>query len=222
MTEPSSTVPATNSPSTQPTANPVAAPVAVPGIQPTQSAPAPGSQPQPVTTPAVEPVAPVPATAYALKIPEGTALDASVVAAFGTQAHGAGVTQEAAQKMLEALAPIVAQSETSKHQGTVQRWQQQAAADPRFGGTAKAAEVAASVDMALERAGTPALRELLTKSGLIEEPDLRYLLAQTGLAFRPDGAPVRGTPTEGKPTRFQGVMTPEAAAKQMPYTSMRK
>ncbi|MEY3162475.1 MAG: hypothetical protein RIT25_2469, partial [Planctomycetota bacterium] len=176
------------------------------------------TQPQPATTPAVEP-GQAPATEYSLKAPEGSQLSEQLLQAIASQAKTLGVEQEAAQKMLAVLATV--QPGQQQHQSIVQQWQTQAAADPRVGG-ANAEATTARVDAALERAGTPALRELLNATGLIHQPDLRHLLAQAGVALSPDGGPVRGAPARQSGDRYHGMLTHQAGAQRMPYHSMQR
>jgi hypothetical protein len=159
------------------------------------------------------------ASDYSLKAPEGAQLSEQLLQAFAAQAKASGVEQEAAQKLLAVMAS--SQTGQQQHQNIVQQWQQQAAADPRVGG-AQAEATTARVDVALERAGTPALRELLNATGLIHQPDLRHLLAQAGVALSPDTSPVRGAPARPTGDRFHGLLTHQAGAQRMPYHSTRQ
>lgn len=218
MSEPSTNAPATNSLANPPSeAAPQATPPASPPAPPAQV-----TQSQPAPTPGVDPAAqPAAPSSYSLTVPEGVTIAPEVVSAFAEKARAAGVTQEAAQTMLAQLAPVVAQQDQTRLSAQVQQWQAQAAADARFGGAERQPAVAASVDLALEKAGSPALRELLQKTGLIHHPDLRHVIYQAGMAMAPAPAPVRGTPAAAVTPRLHGLMTPAAAAKAMGYGPMK-
>jgi hypothetical protein len=126
---------------------------------------------------------------YEFKAPEGTKLDAAVISEFSTVAKELGLTQDAAQKIVEKIAPKLAERTATQHAEafTAYRTELQAAtkADAEYGGD-KFTENLAIANAAVEAFGTPALRELLDKSGLGDHPEIVRAFYRAGKSISQD------------------------------------
>jgi hypothetical protein len=170
------------------TANPAATPSAQPTSAPPASQPADTSAPAPAVTPAATQPAPAAAAAvtepakaddkpagapesYEFTHPEGASLDDTGIAAFSEFAKGQNLTQEAAQKLLDSLAPAMAASAQARHTAQLTEWADTSKADPEFGG-AKFDENLAIADKALTTFGKPEFVEFLKSTGLANHPEM--------------------------------------------------
>lgn len=104
---------------------------------------------------------------------------------FSTVAKDAGLSQEAAQKVIGALAPKIAAENAAAFQSYTQGLVAQAKADKEFGGDALDANLAIA-KKAIDTFGTPALRTLLDQSGLGNHPEVIRAFLKAGKALSPD------------------------------------
>lgn len=149
---------------------------------------------------------------YEFKAPEGVVLDDTAVAEFSTVAKELGLPQDAAQKVIDKLAPKLAESNakamTTAIQNAGAEWAKATQADAEIGGE-KLKENLAVAQKALERFGTPELRALLSTfdpkgnpkgTGLGNHPDVIRLFYRIGKAISED-RPVNGTTQPAKGAR---------------------
>lgn len=160
MTSPAATTNEGASSTTLVTAEPAAAPAGQPApSQATEAAPKSAepssSQPQAQGAP----------DKYDFKAPEGKAFDPQVLEAYSTVAKELNLPQEAAQKMLDRLAPVLADRQSQQIEEFRQQWADASKADKEFGGE-KLAENLAVAKKALDRFGSPELVQLLNATGL--------------------------------------------------------
>lgn len=162
---------------------PAAAPVE------TQAAPAPApvaADPAPVQAPAPnpEPAAPqgAPETYTPFTLPDGANMDDAGLKAFGEFAKGLNMTQEAAQAMLDKLAPAAAQQQAEQLAALRKEWQTALQADPELG---KPENLAAAKE-ALTKFGDAELNTLLEGSGLIDHPAVVRAFLKAGRAISQD------------------------------------
>lgn len=162
---------------------PAAAPVetpATPAPAPAAADPAPTQAPAPNTEPAAPQGAP---ESYApFTLPDGANMDDAGLTAFGEFAKGLNMTQEAAQAMLDKLAPAAAQQQAARLAAARQEWQTALKADPELGKP----ENQATVKEALTKFGDAELTDLLEGSGLIDHPAIARAFLKAGRAISPD------------------------------------
>jgi hypothetical protein len=131
------------------------------------------------------PATPVVPEAYSFKAPEGTEYDPEIVASFSGAAKEAGLTQDAAQKLIEKMAPALAARQVDQVQAIHKEWLDTSSADKEFGGE-KLAENLGVARKALESFGSPELRSLLDETGLGNHPEVIRLLFRAGKAISED------------------------------------
>lgn len=91
---------------------------------------------------------------YEFKSPEGAEYDANVLSAYGEVAKELNMTQEAAQKMLDKLAPVLRDNQVSQIEATKTEWVNSSKADKEFGGDSLNQNLAVA-KKALDAYGSP-------------------------------------------------------------------
>jgi hypothetical protein len=122
---------------------------------------------------------------YEFKAPEGGALSEDGIAAFGAFAKSQNLTQEAAQSLLDNLAPVMAKRQADQVAAIKAGWLESAQTDKEIGG-AKLAENTAVAKKALEKFGTPELISFLNDSGLGDHPEVIRAFFKVGKAISED------------------------------------
>lgn len=148
---------------------------------------------------------------YEFKAPEGVQLDATVVDEFSAVAKELGLPQDAAQKVIDKLAPAMAKQNlatvTAAMDQASTRWVEAVHSDKEIGGD-KLQENLAVAKKALDRFGTPELRALLGKfdpkanpmgTGLGNHPEIIKAFYRAGKSISED-RPVPGgvAPSKGE------------------------
>lgn len=133
---------------------------------------------------------------YEFKMAEGVQMDEAAVEAYSEFAKEAGLSQEAAQKLIDKLAPTMQTRMTEAVQQARNAWGESARTDKEFGGD-KLQENLAVAKKAIDAFGTPELRTLLNESGLGNHPEIIRAFYRAGKAisedkFVPAGAKVPG------------------------------
>lgn len=157
----------------------------------------PAETPADETKPAAT-TAPVVPEKYEFKAPEGTEYDPEVVESFSAAAKKAGLTQDAAQKLIEDMAPAIAARQVDQVTTIQKEWKEASTADKEFGGE-KLTENLGIAKRALDlfdplpaQAGangtkqTTPLRTLLEETGLGNHPEVLRLLYRAGKAISED------------------------------------
>ena len=139
---------------------------------------------------------------YEFKSPEGVEYDANVLSAYGNVAKELNMTQEAAQKMLDKLAPVLRDNQVSQIEATKAEWVNSSKADKEFGGESLDANLAVA-KKALDTYGSPELLALLNESGLGNHPEIIRVLYRAGKAISEDRF-VGGKATAGKASGPRG------------------
>lgn len=129
---------------------------------------------------------------YEFAQPDGVEMDEAGLAAFSDFAKSVNLSQEAAQAMLDKLAPAMAQRQQAVIEATRQQWAETARTDKEFGGD-KLTDSLASAKKALDQFGTPELRTLLNDSGLGNHPEMIRLMVRAGKAISEDSFVGGGT-----------------------------
>lgn len=128
--------------------------------------------------------------------PEGQQFDPEMIEAFKESAKELNLSQEAAQKMLDKMAPVVAQRQAQQVEALRSQWAEQSTADKEFGGE-KLTENLGVARKALDTFGSPELKSLLNESGLGNHPEFIRLLYRAGKAISEDNF-VGGNKSTGK------------------------
>lgn len=113
-------------------------------------------------------------------------LDSAVLDQFSEVAKELNLTQDAAQKVLDKMGPVIAAHQSEQLQAARTEWAETAKADKEFGGE-KLQENLAVAKRALDAYGSDELRTLLNESGLGNHPEVIRLLYRAGKATSEDG-----------------------------------
>lgn len=174
-----------NTPSTAPAPAAAApAPAPAPAAEGTPAAAAAPEQASSATDPAAAPAAkpadgtdpaaaesPTAPEKYEFKAPEGGEINPEVMGQFEGVAKDLGLSQENAQKVIDAMGPKLAAVQAAKIEAVKAEWTESARTDKEFGGD-KLNENMAVAKKALDAFGTPELRTLLNDTGLGNHPEI--------------------------------------------------
>lgn len=122
---------------------------------------------------------------YEFKAQEGREFDPEVMSKFSEAAKELNLTQDAAQKFLDTMAPALAARQENAIAAARAEWTAATKADSEIGG----AELEQKIGLAnttFEKFGTPELRKLLDESGLGEHPEMIRWAYRAGKAMSPD------------------------------------
>jgi hypothetical protein len=174
---------------------PAEAPAAPPAGVVDPTVPPAAVEPAATTTEAEKTVTPTAPEEYAeFSAPEGVQLDGEVTGEFKALAKGLNLPQEAAQKIVDLgakMAQRAAEAQATQAQATISAWAEESKADKEFGGP-KLAESLSVAKAALNATASPALRDLLTNSGLGNHPEVIRHFIKIAPAFLED-RPVTGS-----------------------------
>lgn len=163
-----STAPAPAAPAPATTPAPAADGAAPAAAAPEQAAPAAKPADAPADKSAEAPKVP---EKYEFKAPEGHELNPDVMTKFEGVAKELGLSQEAAQKVVDAMGPQLAAAQAKQLDAIKSQWTESARTDKEFGG-AKLNENLSVAKKALDAFGTPELRTLLEETGLGNHPEI--------------------------------------------------
>ncbi len=125
---------------------------------------------------------------YELNVPKDSTMDPSELDEIATYARAQGLSNEAAQKVVDRQSDIL----TKNHEAQVENlaeyrrtWIADTKSDKEIGGEKydKTVELSTRV---LERFGTPELQEMLDNSGFGDHPEIKRLLSRIGTAAGDD------------------------------------
>jgi Ca2+-binding RTX toxin-like protein len=147
------------------------------------------------------------------KLPEGVAVDAAAIEAFTPLAKELGLSQEAAQKLVDFQAAhlqafktaAAAEQEQAAAQWaeTTTKWRDSATSDKEYGGDKLQASVAgmkAVTEKVLGAEGAKAFTEALDMSGLGNHPEVLRFLHRVAVASADDKLPLGEAPRQPKST----------------------
>lgn len=159
-----------------------------------QDAPVTGQAEKAAEAPAdAKPTAP---ETYEFKAPEGRAFDSEVIAEYSKVAKELNLSQEAAQRVLDAVGPKLAERQAAQIEAVRNGWSDSSKADKEFGGE-RLSENLSVAKKALDAFGTAELRSLLNESGLGNHPEVIRFMFRAGKAISEDSM-VTGTKGEAK------------------------
>jgi len=182
---------------TEPTNN-GGTPTDPPAGDPPQGTPPPAGDPPAGDPPAGDPpkAEGAPET-YEFKAPEGQEFDGEFLKVYSEAAKELNLTQDKAQGLIDKLGPVIQQRQMAKISEVQQQWMTDSKADKEFGGE-KLEENLGIAKGALEKFGTPELKELLNTSGIGNHPEVIRFFYRAGKALVPDT--FVGGHKEGKPS----------------------
>ena len=134
-------------------------------------------------------------------------LDPEVLTAFGDVAKELNLPQEAAQKVLDKVAPVIQAKQAKVVEQTKVEWANQSKSDQEFGGES----LNDSLDVAktsLDTFGTDALKSLLQETGLGNHPEVIRFMYRAGKAISEDsyvGNSLGANAKSGVPKDFNGI-----------------
>lgn len=145
---------------------------------------APAADPKPADDPkpAEPPGAP---EAYEFVPPEGHVLDEGVIGKFSEVAKELNLPQDKAQKVLDVMAPAIAERQQAALQAMTSEWAEASKADKEFGGE-KLGENLAIAKTALDKFATPEFTKLLNDTGLGNHPEVLRVFYRAGKAISAD------------------------------------
>lgn len=130
---------------------------------------------------------------YEFTSPEGKTLDPDTLTAFSEVAKELNLPQDAAQKVLDKMAPAIAQRQAAQIEQIRTDWAEASKADKEFGGD-KLDQSLATARKALDTFGSPELRALLNDAGLGNHPEVIRFMFRAGKAISEDTKFVGGKP----------------------------
>ena len=122
---------------------------------------------------------------YEFKAPDGVVIDDTTINAFSDVAKELNLPQADAQKLIDNVGPVMAKQQAQALNQLNTSWIEGVQADKEIGG-AKLQENLAVAKKAMERFGTPALRELLNESRLGNNPEVIRFMYRAGKAISED------------------------------------
>lgn len=122
---------------------------------------------------------------YEFKLPEGVQMDGKGIGAFSEVAKELNLTQDAAQKVLDKMGPVIAGRHAEALTQAKAQWVEAAQTDKEYGGD-KLSENLAVAKKALDTFGSPELRTLLNESGLGNHPEIIRAFFKAGKAISMD------------------------------------
>lgn len=122
---------------------------------------------------------------YEFKAPEGVSFGEGVIGAFSEVAKELNLSQDAAQKVLDKMAPAIQARQMEQIEAARNTWAEAAKADKEFGGE-KLDENLATAKKAIDTFGTPEFRALLNDSGFGNHPEVIRVFYRAGKAISED------------------------------------
>lgn len=155
----------------------------------------------------------VPETYAEFTLPEGYTLDEARNTEFGAFAKANGWTQDQAQQAVDLYMKMQTENETTvAEQAATQKteWETTVKNDAEIGG-ADFEEKVATASAAIDKFGTPELKQALIDTGLGSHPELVRFAYRVGLHLNEDAQPT-GSPGQ-KPTDQANLLYPSTAPK---------
>lgn len=129
---------------------------------------------------------------YAFKAVPGVKLDGEVLAKFSEAAHALNLTQDAAQRLLDQVAPAIARQQQASLRQLSAEWVDAVKADKEIGGDKLGANLSIA-RKARDAFGSDGLRRLLNESRLGDHPEVIRFFVRAGKAISEDTFVAGGT-----------------------------
>ena len=135
-------------------------------------------------------------------------LDSEVLTAFGEVAKELNLPQEAAQKVLDKVAPVMQERQTKAVEQVKLDWANESQSDKEFGGESLSENLTVA-KQSLDAFGTDSLKSLLQETGLGNHPEVIRFMYRAGKAISEDsyvGNSEGANPTGSRiPKDFNGI-----------------
>jgi len=134
-------------------------------------------------------------------------LDPEVLTAFGEVAKELDLPQEAAQKVLDKVAPVMQARQAKAVEDAKTEWAQESQSDQEFGGESLGVNLE-TAKTALNAFGTDSFKQLLSESGLGNHPEVIRFMYRAGKAISEDsyvGNSQGANPKGDVPKDFNGI-----------------
>lgn len=135
---------------------------------------------------------------YEFKAPEGKEFDPEVIAEYSKVAKELNLSQESAQRVLDAMGPKLAERQTAQIEALRNGWADSSKTDKEFGGE-RLSENLSVAKKALDAFGTNELRALLNETGIGNHPEVIRFMFRAGKAISEDKF-VSGSKNDAKPS----------------------
>lgn len=152
---------------------------------------------------------------YELKMPDGVKVDQELLDALGPKFAAKNLTTRDAQELADDFTKILQERAAKEGQdwaNTITKWVDDAKSDKDIGGDKWDATVS-SATRAVNKLGTPELREYLNASGGGNHPELIRFMSKVGAMIREDNPASGGTGGSSKPADAAHVLFPSDAPK---------
>ena len=123
---------------------------------------------------------------YDWKNPEGKEYDPAFLDEYGKVAKELDLSQGKAQELIDKMTPVVQQRQTEAIQKEIKQWEETSRNDQEFGGN-NLSENLGVAKTALDKYGTPELKQLMNQSGLGNHPEVIRFFYRVGKAIGVDG-----------------------------------
>jgi len=143
--------------------------------------------------------------------PEGTSLDATVMAEFEQAARELNLPQDKAQLFIDKMAPVMAKQQAAQLEKLSTDWAAASTSDKEFGGE-KLTENLGYARKAMDTFGTPELKTMLDQTGLGNHPDVVRFMVRAGKALGQDKIVAGGAPASAERSAAD-VLYPTSAKK---------
>ena len=134
-------------------------------------------------------------------------LDPEVLTAFGEVAKELDLPQEAAQKVLDKVAPVIQARQAEQVEKARIEWAEESQSDEEFGGESFESNIEVAKS-ALNAFGTDPFKQLLQESGLGNHPEVIRFMYRAGKAISEDsyvGNSLGANAKSGVPKDFNGI-----------------
>ena len=141
---------------------------------------------------------------YEFKPAEGQEFDPEFIKVYSEVAKGLDLTQDKAQTLLDKLSPVIQERQVARLTAIRKEWTEASTIDSEFGGE-KLNENLGIAKQALDKFGTPKLKELLNTSGIGDHPEVIRFFFRAGTALSSDkfvGGTLEG---KGAPKTFNDL-----------------
>lgn len=135
----------------------------------------------------------------AFKSPEGLTLDTKVMDEFTAAARELNLPQDAAQKMVDKMAPLMAQRQAEQLSTMRTEWETKSKTDAEFGGDKLEASMV-QANKAMNAFATDEFRTLLNETGLGNHPEWVRFMVRAGKAISEDKIVQGGAQPGAKPS----------------------
>lgn len=122
---------------------------------------------------------------YEFTAQEGQSFDTQVIEQFSEIAKELNLPQEAAQKVLDKMAPVIQSRQQEQFQAVREDWANQARSDKEFGGD-KLPENLGLAQKAMVQFGSAEFKTLLNQTGMGNHPEVIRFMVRAGKAISED------------------------------------